>query len=63
MISFEEATLDWFGCKEEGEPFKDWKELKERLLVRFHSSRKGSMCAIFGDQTRNDCGGILKFIR
>lgn len=47
MISFEGAALDWFRSNEEREPFKDWKELKDRLLVRFRSSRKELVCGQF----------------
>lgn len=54
VISFEEAVLDWFKSKEERELFKDWKELKARLLLRFRLSRKGSIC----DQARINDKGI-----
>lgn len=54
VISFEEAVLDWFKSKEERELFKDWKELKARLLLRFRLSKKGSIC----DQARINDKGI-----
>lgn len=42
VISFEGVALDWFRGKDEQTPFKDWKDLKDKLLVRFRSSKKGS---------------------
>lgn len=38
IISFEGVALDWFRAKEERSPFKDWKDLKDKLPVRFRSS-------------------------
>lgn len=47
VISFDGAALDWYRVQEEQEPFADWWNLKERLLVRFRSERDGSICGRF----------------
>lgn len=35
VISFDGATLDWYRSQEECDPFVNWTNLKQRLLVRF----------------------------
>ncbi|KAL4033230.1 hypothetical protein IC575_006316 [Cucumis melo] len=46
-ISFEGPALNWYRAQEERDKFKDWENLKERLLVRFRSTREGSICGQF----------------
>ncbi|KAA0052895.1 transposon Tf2-1 polyprotein isoform X1 [Cucumis melo var. makuwa] len=43
-ISFEGPALNWYRAQEERDKFKDWANLKERFLVRFRSTREGSIC-------------------
>ena len=47
VISFEGAALNWYGAQEERDPFLNWRNLKERLLVRFRSKRNSSLCGRF----------------
>lgn len=46
-ISFDGAALDWYRSHEERDPFKDWVELKQRLLVHFRLVREGPICGQF----------------
>ncbi|XP_031745972.1 uncharacterized protein LOC116406393 [Cucumis sativus] len=46
-ISFEGPALNWYRAQEERDKFTGWHNLKERLLVRFRSSREGSICGQF----------------
>lgn len=47
VISFEGVALNWYRAKEEREPFKDWRDLKLRLLKRFRRKRTGTVCGRF----------------
>lgn len=47
LISFDGAVLDWYRAQEEQDPFVNWRNLKEHLLVRFRSERDGSLCGRF----------------
>ncbi|KAA0050168.1 transposon Tf2-1 polyprotein isoform X1 [Cucumis melo var. makuwa] len=46
-ISFKGLTLNWYRAQEERDKFKNWLDLKERLLIRFRSVREGSICGQF----------------
>lgn len=47
QVSFEGPTLHWYRSQEERDKFTDWLNLKERLLIRFRSIRKGSLYGRF----------------
>lgn len=47
VISFEGVALNWYRSKEEREPFKDWRDLKLRLLKRFRRKKTRSVCGRF----------------
>lgn len=40
VVSFDGVASDSYRSQEERDPFKDWAELKQRLLVHFRSVRK-----------------------
>ena len=46
-INFEGPVLNWYRSQEERDKFIDWANLKERLLVRFRSTREGSLYGRF----------------
>ncbi|KAA0037390.1 ty3-gypsy retrotransposon protein [Cucumis melo var. makuwa] len=46
-ISFDGPALNWYRSQEEREKFISWSNLKERLLVRFRSSRDGTVLGKF----------------
>ncbi|KAL0560207.1 hypothetical protein IC582_000607 [Cucumis melo] len=46
-ISFDGPALNWYRSQEERDKFFSWIDLKERLLVRFRSSRDGMICGKF----------------
>ncbi|KAA0046241.1 Ty3/gypsy retrotransposon protein [Cucumis melo var. makuwa] len=46
-ISFDGPALHWYRSQEEREKFLNWSNLKERLLVRFRSSRDGTILGKF----------------
>ncbi|TYK02029.1 Ty3/gypsy retrotransposon protein [Cucumis melo var. makuwa] len=46
-ISFDGPALNWYRSQEEREKFTSWANLKERLLVRFRSSRDGTILGRF----------------
>ncbi|KAA0037013.1 peroxidase 64 [Cucumis melo var. makuwa] len=46
-ISFDGPALNWYRSQEEREKFTSWSNLKERLLVRFRSSRDGTILGKF----------------
>ena len=46
-ISFEGPALNWYRSQEEQEKFTDWANLKERVLIRFRSTREGSLYGRF----------------
>ncbi|KAL0549733.1 hypothetical protein IC582_014220 [Cucumis melo] len=46
-ISFKGPALNWYREQEERDKFKNWLDLKERLLIRFQSVREGSLCGQF----------------
>ena len=46
-ISFEGPVLNWYRSQEERDKFIDWTNLKERVLVRFRSTREGSLYGRF----------------
>ncbi|KAL0536628.1 hypothetical protein IC582_025586 [Cucumis melo] len=46
-ISFDGPALHWYRSQEEREKFLSWSNLKERLLVRFRSSRDGTILGKF----------------
>ena len=46
-ISFEGPALNWYRSQEERDKFIDWANLKERVLVRFRSTREGSLYGRF----------------
>ncbi|KAL0545306.1 hypothetical protein IC582_015184 [Cucumis melo] len=46
-ISFDGPALNWYRSQEEREKFTSWLNLKERLLVRFRSSRDGTILGKF----------------
>ncbi|KAL4035846.1 hypothetical protein IC575_004554 [Cucumis melo] len=46
-ISFDDPALNWYRSQEEREKFTSWANLKERLLVRFRSSRDGTVLGRF----------------
>ncbi|KAA0040680.1 transposon Tf2-1 polyprotein isoform X1 [Cucumis melo var. makuwa] len=46
-ICFDGPTLNWYRSQEEREKFVSWTNLKERLLVRFQSTREGTVCGQF----------------
>ena len=35
IISFDGAALDWYRSREDREPFTNWEDLKQRLIIRF----------------------------
>ena len=41
--SFDGPALNWYRSQEEREKFLNWSNLKERLLVRFRSTREGTI--------------------
>lgn len=43
VISFDGTALDWCQSQEEQDPFKDWQDLKQRLMIRFRSVSEGSI--------------------
>lgn len=47
VVSFDGAASNWYRSQEERNEFKDWADLKQRLLVRFQSIREGSICGRF----------------
>ncbi|TYK03449.1 transposon Tf2-1 polyprotein isoform X1 [Cucumis melo var. makuwa] len=46
-ISFDGPALNWYRSQEEREKFTSWANLKERLLVRFRSSRDETVLGRF----------------
>ncbi|KAL0537842.1 hypothetical protein IC582_026831 [Cucumis melo] len=46
-ICFDGPALNWYRSQEEREKFASWTNLKERLLVRFQSTREGTVCGRF----------------
>ncbi|KAA0051026.1 transposon Tf2-1 polyprotein isoform X1 [Cucumis melo var. makuwa] len=44
VISFDRAALDWYQSQKEREPFVNWSNLKQRLLVRFRSKKPEVEC-------------------
>ncbi|KAL0552390.1 hypothetical protein IC582_011499 [Cucumis melo] len=46
-ICFDGPTLNWYRSQEEREKFVSWTNLKESLLVRFQSTREGTLCGRF----------------
>ena len=46
-ISFDGPALNWYRSQEERDKFVSWSNLKERMLVRFRSTREGSICGRF----------------
>ena len=46
-ISFEGPALNWYRSQEERDKFADWANLKERVLIRFRSTREGSLYGRF----------------
>ncbi|KAA0062881.1 transposon Tf2-1 polyprotein isoform X1 [Cucumis melo var. makuwa] len=46
-ISFDGPALNWYRSQKEREKFTSWSNLKERLLVRFRSSRDGTILGKF----------------
>ncbi|KAL4038207.1 hypothetical protein IC575_001815 [Cucumis melo] len=46
-ISFDGPAFNWYRSQEEREKFISWSNLKERLLVRFRSSRDGTVLGKF----------------
>ncbi|KAL0541464.1 hypothetical protein IC582_021509 [Cucumis melo] len=46
-ISFDGPALNWYRSQEEREKFTSWSNLKKRLLVRFRSSRDGTILGKF----------------
>ncbi|KAL4030271.1 hypothetical protein IC575_008507 [Cucumis melo] len=46
-ICFDGPALNWYRSQEEREKFVSWTNLKERLLVRFQSTREGTVCSRF----------------
>ena len=46
-ISFEGTALNWYRSQEERDKFVDWVNLKERVLVRFRSTKEGSLYGRF----------------
>lgn len=49
VISLDGVALDWYRAQEERDSFSDWKNLKNRLLMRFRLERDGSLLSIFGN--------------
>ena len=47
VISFDDLALDWYQAQEELEVFKNWADLKERMLVQFRSIREGTLVGRF----------------
>ena len=46
-ISFDGPALNWYRSQEERDKFLSWSNLKERLLIRFRSSRDGTILGKF----------------
>ncbi|TYK16772.1 Transposon Ty3-G Gag-Pol polyprotein [Cucumis melo var. makuwa] len=46
-ICFDGPALNWYRSQEEREKFVSWTNLKERLMVRFQSTREGTVCGRF----------------
>ncbi|KAA0038305.1 ty3-gypsy retrotransposon protein [Cucumis melo var. makuwa] len=46
-ICFDGPALNWYRSQEEREKSVSWTNLKERLLVRFQSTREGTVCGRF----------------
>ncbi|KAA0062661.1 Transposon Ty3-I Gag-Pol polyprotein [Cucumis melo var. makuwa] len=46
-ISFDGPALNWYRSQEERDKFLSWANLKERLLIRFRSSRDGTLLGKF----------------
>ncbi|KAL0556619.1 hypothetical protein IC582_005133 [Cucumis melo] len=46
-VSFDGPALNWYRSQEERDKFTSWMNLKERLLVRFRSSKDGTICGKF----------------
>ncbi|KAA0033837.1 Ty3/gypsy retrotransposon protein [Cucumis melo var. makuwa] len=46
-VSFDGPTLNWYRSQEEKDKFTSRTNLKERMLVRFRSSKDGTICGQF----------------
>ena len=46
-VSFDGPALNWFRSQEERDKFTSWTNLKERMLVRFRSSKDRTISAQF----------------
>lgn len=46
-MSFDGPTLDWYQSNDKLERFKNWEDLKQRLLIRFRSIRDGTLVGRF----------------
>ncbi|TYK30634.1 transposon Tf2-1 polyprotein isoform X1 [Cucumis melo var. makuwa] len=47
VISFDGLALDWYQSHDKREAFKDWADLKHRMLVQFQSIRDGMLIGKF----------------
>lgn len=47
VISFDGSMLDWYQLHDEREAFKDWADLKQRMLIRFRSIKDGTLVRRF----------------
>ncbi|TYK11117.1 transposon Tf2-1 polyprotein isoform X1 [Cucumis melo var. makuwa] len=43
VISFDGSALDWYRSNDELEAFKNWDDLKQRILVRFRTIQDGTL--------------------
>lgn len=46
-ISSVDVAIEWYRMMDDRDAFKDWKDLNERLIDEFRSSRKGSLMVQF----------------
>ena len=47
VISFDEPALDWYQLNDKLERFKNWENLKQRLLIQFRTIRDGTLVGRF----------------
>ena len=47
IINFDVPSLDWYHSQNERETFKDWNDLKQKMLTRFQTIRDGSLVGRF----------------
>ena len=60
VLCFENRALNWFQWREVRSPIVSWRDLKQELLLRFHSSQSGSAYEML--MALRQTGGVMEYI-